>query len=80
MATNKGTGRLATGRFATRADLTCHVWSMYRQQVFPNIRAIAGACGVTMQVVRAVVDSKEGLSDYLERGCLTGMPAVAVRR
>ena len=72
MAAAKGTGRLATGRFATRAELTSHVWAMRRQQVFPNLKAVAYACGTTVGVVKAIAQSGEGLNEYLERGCPTG--------
>ena len=75
MAAAKGTGKLSTGRFATRVELTCHVWAMRRQQVFPNIEAIARACGTTMRVVKAIVASEEGLEEYLVRGCPTGTGA-----
>ena len=71
-ATRAMTGRQAAGRFATREELTCHVWSIYRQQVFPNIRAVAAACGVTMMVVKNIVETEEGLGDYLKNGCPTG--------
>ena len=72
MAAAKGTGRLATGRFATRADLTAHVWAMRRQQVFPNIKRIAHACGTTIGVVKEILDSGEGYERYLEQGCPIG--------
>lgn len=72
MAAAKGTGRLATGRFATRGELTSNVWAMRRQQVFPNVKVIAYACGTTVGVVKAILASGEGHSDYLERGCPTG--------
>jgi hypothetical protein len=64
--------RAATGRFATREELTCHVWSIQRQQVYPNVRAIALACGATMDVVKAIIVNEEGLADYIDKGCLTG--------
>ena len=78
MAAAKGTGRLATGRFATRAELTSHVWAMRRQQVFPNVKTIAFACGVTVGVVKGIIASGEGHDDYLDKGCLTG--SVPMRR
>ncbi len=74
MSVNKKRGRATTGRFATREELTCHVWSIYRQQVFPNIRSVAGACGVRMEVVKAIVQTEEGLNEYLASGCPTGAP------
>ena len=72
MAAAKGTGRLATGRFATRAELTAHVWAMGRQQVFPNAKAIARSCSTTVGVVKAILDSGEGYALYLEQGCPIG--------
>ena len=72
MASINGTGRRAAGRFATRDELTCHVWAMRRQQLSPNVRAIAAACGVTIEVVKTILDTEEGLEQYLKRGCLTG--------
>ncbi len=72
MASIKGTGRRAAGRFETRDELTCHVWAMRRQQVYPNNRSIASACGVTIEVVKTILESGEGLDAYLERGCPTG--------
>lgn len=64
--------RVATGRFSSREQLTCHVWSIHRQQVYPNIRSIAEACGVSMEVVKTIIVTEEGLSVYLEKGCPTG--------
>ena len=64
--------RASTGRFSSREQLTCHVWSIHRQQVYPNIRAIAEACGVSMEIVKTIVVTEEGLSVYLEKGCPTG--------
>jgi hypothetical protein len=72
MATAVRKRRSATGRFATREQLTCHVWAIQRQQVYPNVRAIALACGATMDVVKAIIANEEGLADYLNSGCLTG--------
>ena len=72
MAAAKGTGRLATGRFATREELTRHVWAMRRQQVYPNLKAIADACATTVGVVKAIAADGEGLREYLEKGCPIG--------
>lgn len=72
MASINEKGRKAAGRFSTREELTCHIWAIYRQQVYPNVRAIAQACGVTMAVVKNVVETEEGLSEYLKNGCPTG--------
>ena len=66
------TRRVSTGRFGSREQLTCHIWSIRRQQVYPNIRAIAEACGVSMEVVKSIIVAEEGLSVYLEKGCPTG--------
>jgi hypothetical protein len=63
---------LPVGRFQARQELTCHVWSIRRQQVFPNTHAIAESCGITRQAVDFIVRTEEGLEDYLQRGCLTG--------
>jgi hypothetical protein len=63
---------LPVGRFRTREELTCHVWSIHRQQVFPNIHAIAESCGIHREAVNFVLRTEEGLEDYLQRGCLTG--------
>lgn len=68
----RATGRQALGRFSTRQALSCHVWSIRRQQVYPNIKAIAEACGTTMQVVKTILVTEEGLEDYLREGCPTG--------
>ena len=66
------TRRVSTGRFSSREQLTCHVWSIHRQQVYPNVRAIAEACGVSMEIVKTIIVTEEGLSVYLEKGCPTG--------
>lgn len=65
-------GRLGTGHFATRAELTRHVWAMHRLQVFPNQKAIARACGTGVSVVTRIIETGEGRQDYLAAGCLTG--------
>jgi hypothetical protein len=63
---------LPVGRFKTREELTCHVWSIHRQQVYPNTHAIAECCGITREAVNFIVRTEEGLEDYLQRGCPTG--------
>ena len=68
----QGSGRRATGRFGSREELACHVWAMQRQQVFPNVKAIAAECGVTAEVVKIIIETKEGLDHYLSKGCPTG--------
>lgn len=71
-AARRESRRHATGRFATRSELTRHVWAMRRGQVYPNLQAIAVECGTSMRVVKAIATTGEGLDDYLERGCPTG--------
>ena len=63
---------LPTGRFRSREELTCHVWSLHRQQIYPNQRAIAEVCGVPMDAVKRIIESGEGLDQYLRQGCPTG--------
>jgi hypothetical protein len=72
MAAVKGTGRLATGRFRDRSELVRNVWAIHRQQVYPNLKAIAAICGATTDVVKTIIAAREGLDDYMEQGCLTG--------
>jgi hypothetical protein len=69
--------RSSSGRFDSREELTCHVWSIQRQQVYPNARAIALACGVTLDAVRKIITSEEGLGTYLQHGCPTGGPSAS---
>lgn len=64
--------KLHTGCFATRSQLTARIWAFHRQQMFPNLAAIARICETTPEVVRAVVDKREGLEGYLQTGCLLG--------
>ena len=63
---------LPAGRFSTREELTCHVWSIRRQQLFPNAGAIAQACGITADAVKKIIITEEGLTQYLQHGCPTG--------
>lgn len=72
MPTQQGSGRRTVGRFGSREELACHVWAMQRQQVFPNIKAIAAACRVTATVVKIIIETQEGLDEYLRKGCPTG--------
>ena len=76
----RGTGKRATGRFGTRDELTSHVWAIQRQQVFPNLKAIAGACGVTTEVVKIIIAAEEGLETYLQEGCQTGAATGSLSR
>lgn len=69
--TRRSCGR-ATGRFATREELAAHIWAIRRHQIRPNLRAVASACGTTVDVVRAIVASEEGLARYLECGLTLG--------
>jgi hypothetical protein len=57
------------GRFADRGELVSHVWALCRQQLYPNTRSIAAACGTTMDAVKAIVEDEEGLQEYLVNGC-----------
>lgn len=61
-----------TGPFPTRRDLTARVWALRRQQVFPNLAAIARACEITPDVVKTIIEEREGLDTYLQQGCLMG--------
>jgi hypothetical protein len=67
----------SAGRFNSREELTCHVWSIHRQQVYPNARKIAHACGVTLEAVKKIITSEEGLGAYLQHGCPTGGPSAS---
>lgn len=67
--------RRATGRFATRGELTGHIWAIRRQQLYPNLTAIAQACSATIDVVRTILTSEEGLAEYQERGLPLGRAA-----
>jgi hypothetical protein len=64
--------RRTTGRFASRAELVGHVWAIRRQQLYPNLSAIANACSIKIDVVRTILNSEEGLADYLEHGLPIG--------
>jgi|GEM_PF-3024117 len=64
----------ATGRFGSRTELTVHIWAIRRQQLRPNLTAIAEACGASVDVVRVVLRNEEGLSTYLEHGLILGAP------
>lgn len=62
----------ATGHFASRIDLTCHVWAMHRLQMYPNLTAIARACGTSVSAITRIIVNGEGRDEYQARGCLTG--------
>lgn len=64
--------RLQTGAFSTRRELTARIWALRRQQMFPNLAAIARECETTPDVVRVVIEKQEGLEGYLQTGCLLG--------
>ena len=61
-----------TGYFASRHELTAHVWAMHRLQVVPNVAAIARACGIGVSTVATVLKKGEGRDEYLARGCPAG--------
>jgi hypothetical protein len=61
-----------TGNFASRSDLTCNVWAMHRLQMFPNLTAIARACGTSVGAIGTIIEKGEGRDEYLARGCPTG--------
>jgi hypothetical protein len=42
--------------------------------MFPNLAAIARVCETSPEVVRSVVEKREGLEGYLQTGCLLGEP------
>jgi hypothetical protein len=65
--------RRSIGRFASREELVGHVWAIRRQQLYPNLRAIAEACSVTIDVVRTILNSEEGLAAYIEHGLPLGV-------
>lgn len=64
--------RAQTGFFGSRRELTARIWALHRQQMFPNMAAIARQCDTTADVVRDVIERQEGLQDYLQTGCLMG--------
>lgn len=61
-----------TGNFASRSDLTCHVWAMHRAQMYPNLTAIARACGTSVGAITTIIANGEGRNEYLASGCLAG--------
>jgi hypothetical protein len=63
------TRKRSIGRFSDRRELVSHVWALRRQQLYPNIRSIAAACGTTMDAVKAILEVEEGLQEYLVNGC-----------
>jgi hypothetical protein len=65
-------GRPVTGRFASRSELTSQVWLMHRLQMFPNVTAIARACGTSVSAILTILENGEGREDYLARGFPTG--------
>lgn len=70
--TDRQPRRRSIGRFDSREALVGHVWAIRRQQLYPNLSAIAAACGITIDVVRTILSSEEGLADYLVRGLPLG--------
>jgi len=69
MHMKKRTGKAATGCFRDRRELVSHVWALRRQQIYPNVRSIAAACETSMDAVKAILETEEGLEDYLVQGC-----------
>ena len=65
-------GMAETGYFASRRELTAHVWAMHRAQIIPNSAAIARACGIGVRTVGTIIEMGEGREDYLATGCPTG--------
>lgn len=61
-----------TGHFASRSDLTGHVWAMHRLQMYPNLTAIARACGTSVSAITTILVSGDGRDEYLRRGHPTG--------
>ena len=61
-----------TGHFASRAALTSHVWAMHRLQIYPNVTAIARACGTSVGAIATIIAGGDGRDEYLASGCLTG--------
>jgi hypothetical protein len=66
------TPRRTVGCFESRQELVGHVWAIRRQQLYPNLRAIAEACGVKIDVVRTILNSEEGLAEYIAHGLPIG--------
>lgn len=61
-----------TGNFASRSDLTGHVWAMHRLQMYPNLTSIARACGTSVSAISTIIVRGEGRDEYLASGCLVG--------
>lgn len=61
-----------TGYFTSRSDLTCHVWAMHRLQIYPNLTAIARACGTSVSAIVTIIENGDGRDEYLAKGCLAG--------
>ncbi len=61
-----------TGNFASRGDLTRHVWAMHRLQMYPNRTAIARECGTSVGAIATIIVNGEGRDEYLASGCLAG--------
>ncbi|HEX8513456.1 MAG TPA: hypothetical protein VF688_10165 [Allosphingosinicella sp.] len=61
-----------TGHFDSRRDLTGHVWAMHRLQMYPNLTAIARACGTSVGAIATIIASGGGREEYLRKGCPTG--------
>lgn len=71
MSTTKPGCKPTTGRYATRAELTYEVWWRWRETE-ANTPQIARACRVSEAVVSRIIESKEGLQEYLNRKQIEG--------
>lgn len=69
---SRANGKLGTGHFATREELTRYVWAVHSVQLVPNLNAVARACGTGVSVVSRIIETGEGRHDYLALGCLSG--------
>jgi hypothetical protein len=45
---------------------------MHRLQIYPNVTAIARACGTSVGAIATILVSGDGRDEYLASGCLTG--------
>jgi hypothetical protein len=71
-ASRTSRSRGVTGHFDSRSDLTGHVWAMHRLQMYPNLTAIARACGTSVGAIATIIASGDGRDEYLQKGCPTG--------
>jgi hypothetical protein len=45
---------------------------MHRLQMYPNVTAIARACGASVGAITTILVNGDGRDEYLTSGCLTG--------